>query len=190
MTKQRKSGKRPPAKKAPVKASASGSSASSVSLPALGSRRAWSATARFGAVIVAVACVLFYMNIKDVYEAQNSALAATESNSQVTVERGDAALAFRPVEGMGDTGFIFYPGGKVEYEAYAPLMQQMAQRGIFCVLVEMPFELIFCAFCKSVQFYSINNRNLFSCKDSFFAVLAGRCGMDRNFFFVFISQRS
>ena len=141
MTKQRKSGKRPPAKKAPVKASASGSSASSVSLPALGSRRAWSATARFGAVIVAVACVLFYMNIKDVYEAQNSALAATESNSQVTVERGDAALAFRPVEGMGDTGFIFYPGGKVEYEAYAPLMQQMAQRGIFCVLVEMPFEL-------------------------------------------------
>lgn len=141
MTKQRKSGKRPPVKKAPVRTASSSSPSASASLPALGSRRAWSATARFVAVIVAVACVLFYMNIKDVYEAQTSALAATESTAQVTVERGDAALAFRPVAGAGDTGFIFYPGGKVEYESYAPLMQQLAQRGVFCVLVEMPFEL-------------------------------------------------
>ena len=141
MTKQRKSGKRPPVKKAPVRTASSSSPSASASLPALGSRRAWSATTRFGAVIVAVACVLFYMNIKDVYEAQTSALAATESTAQVTVERGDAALAFRPVAGAGDTGFIFYPGGKVEYESYAPLMQQLAQRGVFCVLVEMPFEL-------------------------------------------------
>ena len=36
---------------------------------------------------------------------------------------------------------------------------------------------------------NINNRNLFPCKDCLFAVLAGRCGMDRDFFFVFISQR-
>ena len=31
---------------------------------------------------------------------------------------------------------------------------------------------------------------IFSCKDSFFAVFAGCCGMDRDFFLVFISQRS
>ena len=86
MTKQRKSGKRPPVKKAPVRTASSSSPSASASLPALGSRRAWSATTRFVAVIVAVACVLFYMNIKDVYEAQTSALAATESTAQVTVE--------------------------------------------------------------------------------------------------------
>lgn len=38
-------------------------------------------------------------------------------------------------------GLIFYPGGKVEHIAYIPLMQACADRGILCVLVEMPFNL-------------------------------------------------
>ena len=36
---------------------------------------------------------------------------------------------------------IFYPGGKVEYTAYEPLMKSLASKGILCVLVEMPFHL-------------------------------------------------
>ena len=36
---------------------------------------------------------------------------------------------------------IFYPGGKVQTEAYAPLCSQLAERGILCALVEMPFHL-------------------------------------------------
>ena len=35
-------------------------------------------------------------------------------------------------------GLIFYPGGKVEYTAYLPLMESLAQKGILCVLVRMP----------------------------------------------------
>ena len=38
-------------------------------------------------------------------------------------------------------GLIFYPGGKVEYTAYLPLMESLAQKGILCVLVKMPFNL-------------------------------------------------
>ena len=38
-------------------------------------------------------------------------------------------------------GFIFYPGGKVEYTAYIPLMQALNDKGILCVLIEMPFNL-------------------------------------------------
>lgn len=38
-------------------------------------------------------------------------------------------------------GLIFYPGGKVEHKAYIPLMQECADQGILCVLVEMPFRL-------------------------------------------------
>ena len=38
-------------------------------------------------------------------------------------------------------GVIFYPGGKVEARAYAPLMAELALRGITSVLVEMPFNL-------------------------------------------------
>ena len=38
-------------------------------------------------------------------------------------------------------GFIFYPGAKVEEEAYGPLMREIAEEGFFCVLVRMPGRL-------------------------------------------------
>lgn len=38
-------------------------------------------------------------------------------------------------------GLIFYPGGKVEADAYIPLMMACAQQDIFCVIAEMPFHL-------------------------------------------------
>lgn len=38
-------------------------------------------------------------------------------------------------------GIIFYPGGKVEAESYAPLMNALAERDILAVLVEMPGNL-------------------------------------------------
>lgn len=40
-----------------------------------------------------------------------------------------------------EEAFVFYPGGKVEATAYAPLMRACAQNNILCVLVEMPFNL-------------------------------------------------
>ena len=39
------------------------------------------------------------------------------------------------------TGMIFYPGGKVECEAYVPLMKACAKKDIFCVLIRMPANL-------------------------------------------------
>ena len=45
----------------------------------------------------------------------------------------------------GDTdsaaGFIFYPGAKVEEAAYAPIMDELAQAGVCCVVVKMPYHL-------------------------------------------------
>lgn len=40
-----------------------------------------------------------------------------------------------------DTGLIFYPGAKVEAEAYLPVLDQIRKEGIQCVLVHMPFHL-------------------------------------------------
>jgi hypothetical protein len=36
---------------------------------------------------------------------------------------------------------VFYPGGKVEYTAYEPLMMNLASNGVLCILIEMPFNL-------------------------------------------------
>lgn len=45
----------------------------------------------------------------------------------------------------GDTkseqGFIFYPGAKVDEKAYAPIMDELSQVGICCVLVKMPYHM-------------------------------------------------
>ena len=57
----------------------------------------------------------------------------------VTVETADGRIAFVPEHPTA--GLIFYPGGKVQYEAYAPLMAACAERGILCVLVHMPCNL-------------------------------------------------
>ena len=42
-----------------------------------------------------------------------------------------------------DSALIFYPGGKVEYTSYLPLMNRISSRGIDCYLVEMPFNIAF-----------------------------------------------
>ncbi len=75
----------------------------------------------------------------DFYRADNEAIAAFSDRIEVKREEHDGFITY----GDGDekTGFIFYPGGKVEYTAYEPLMLSLARSDVFCVLVEMPHNL-------------------------------------------------
>lgn len=52
----------------------------------------------------------------------------------------EGTLCFLPKAGA-KTGFVFYPGGKVQYNAYEPLLAKLADNGIACFLVKMPFNL-------------------------------------------------
>ena len=54
-------------------------------------------------------------------------------------ELDDGVLVFEPKNAIA--GMIFYPGGKVEYTSYIPLMRALASKGILCILVKMPFNL-------------------------------------------------
>ena len=54
-----------------------------------------------------------------------------------------------------DTGIIFYPGGLVEYQAYLPLMEKLAQKGVFCILVKMPFDFAFMDFRAAGRFIKL-----------------------------------
>lgn len=93
--------------------------------------------------IIAVLAVLilscaFYLN--DYYRADDEAIsefAVIDGISKQVLE--DDTIVYAPED--AETGFIFYPGGKVEYTAYIPLMEACASEGIMCVLVEMPFNL-------------------------------------------------
>lgn len=91
------------------------------------------------AVILAIAAA-FLIYTGDYYHADTIANTALISNSSVTVSKLGDDLVFTPAGGASG-GLIFYPGGKVEYTAYAPLMHRIAEQGIQCVLVKMPFNL-------------------------------------------------
>ena len=87
--------------------------------------------------VIVLACAVY---LGDYYHADMAAIEAFMLESDVEAEFiTDNMIVFAP-DGA-TTGFIFYPGGKVEYTAYIPLMKALASEGIFCVLVEMPFNL-------------------------------------------------
>lgn len=91
--------------------------------------------------IVLAASVLFCITyVNDYYRADTDAIAAFAPAELVERQLVDEnTIVYVPEDPRG--GLIFYPGGKVEYTAYEPLMQACAANGILCVLVEMPFNL-------------------------------------------------
>ncbi len=68
------------------------------------------------------------------------ALAALKSDARVNVVTGDW-LVFKPADGKFTTGFIFYPGGRVDYRAYAPMAHQLAAQGFVVLIPRMPLNL-------------------------------------------------
>ena len=100
----------------------------------------WSASIITILALLFSACAIY---VNDYYQADPAAIEAFEPASpecaitQSTLS--DGTFVYSPEDPIA--GFIFYPGGKVEYTAYQPLMEACASKGILCVLVEMPFNL-------------------------------------------------
>jgi hypothetical protein len=68
------------------------------------------------------------------------ALQYLNSDEQVKVVQGDYAF-FQPLKNPAQTGFIFYPGGRVDYRSYAPLAHKLAEKGWPVAVVPMPLNL-------------------------------------------------
>jgi len=100
------------------------------------SRRWWWITPLIVLVVLAGAIIWASIPVAAMPEAN----AATRSTVEVHVEKGPW-LAFRPVGVEPTVGLIFYPGGKVDYRAYAPYAQAIASQGYLVVIVPMPFGL-------------------------------------------------
>lgn len=88
-------------------------------------------------LLVIAACAVY---LGDFYHADMEAVEALTASSTVEMCISDNGnLLWEPEQ--ASSGFIFYPGGKVEHTAYIPLMNALASEGILCVLVKMPFHL-------------------------------------------------
>jgi pimeloyl-ACP methyl ester carboxylesterase len=68
------------------------------------------------------------------------ALAALINDDRVIVE-DQTWLVFRPTSFETGTGLIFYPGGRVDARAYAPMARATAEAGYMVVIVPMPLNL-------------------------------------------------
>ena len=84
-------------------------------------------------------CIAFGIYVSDYYHADPAAEDALVSDDVVSVTEQNGNWVFAPESPTA--GLIFYPGGKVENTAYAPLLHDLAEDGILCVLVKMPCNL-------------------------------------------------
>ena len=94
-----------------------------------------------GALVVVVAigaAAVFLLNQTEA-RALPGAETALESGNGVTIET-EPWYTFTPDE-PASTGFIFYPGARVDPTAYAPSVRGIAEEGFLSVIVPMPFGI-------------------------------------------------
>ncbi len=74
-------------------------------------------------------------------EAQ--AFNSLQSGDGALFEELDGWLIFTPADAEPQTGLIFYPGGRVDYRAYAPHARAIASEGFAVIIVPMPLNFAF-----------------------------------------------
>lgn len=93
-------------------------------------------TLLIAAVVIITASIWLFSS----YKPTDDAIAVFSSNSNVEVTKGKY-ITFTPRDKAPDTALIFYPGGKVAPEAYAPICSKIATRGYMVIIAPMPLNL-------------------------------------------------
>lgn len=93
-------------------------------------------------VIAAIATLGFVIWAEMPLKAAPEALAALQSDDNVTVTVDDY-VTFRPRQLNPTTAFVFYPGGRVDYRAYAVPLRKIAEQGYLVILLPVRLNLAF-----------------------------------------------
>ena len=101
-------------------------------------RKKWLVAVGTLILILVVLAGVFFWYVSDYYQAEDVALEVMAQDSGITVQ--DNLTILSPTYPT-DTALIFYPGAKVETEAYLPLLDKIRQTGVTCILVHMPFHM-------------------------------------------------
>lgn len=107
-----------------------------------------------GIPLLIIMGILFW--IGDVYSPTERALTYLESSESVSVITNQDWIKFIPVHYGYSTGIIFYPGGKVKAESYAPLAFELAEKGYTTSIIKMPLHLAVLAPNKADKYMSSN----------------------------------
>ncbi len=96
------------------------------------------------AAIVAAAVIFAWVTYaNDYYRATDTAKKAMLGNAKIEVVEEDGYYLFtaNAEDTDMDKGIVFYPGGKVDEKAYAPMLLELAEQGYEVYLVKMPAKL-------------------------------------------------
>ena len=102
-------------------------------------RRRWKTISVLTLAIVVALAAVGLVWLSALADPMPEAQASLESDGSVTVTT-EPWLTFTPTE-ASSVGFIFYPGGRVPVEAYAPPARAIAEAGYLTVVPSMPFGL-------------------------------------------------
>jgi hypothetical protein len=97
----------------------------------------------FLSIALAAGGYIFISWASNAAPASDIALQALNSDEQVLVKEENGLITFQSVDIEPVIGFVFYPGGRVDYRAYAPVLHQIAAQGYFVALVPVPLNLSF-----------------------------------------------
>ena len=101
-------------------------------------RKKWLVAGGAVLLILAILAGAFLWYVSDYYRAEDVALEVLAQDNGIS--QRDNLTILSPTAPT-DTAIIFYPGAKVEAEAYLPLLDQIRQTGVTCILVHMPFNM-------------------------------------------------
>lgn len=94
-------------------------------------------------ILIAICCIIiisvagFGIYVSDYYHADKIALSILDEQGVKTEDN----LTILTPKNQSDTAIIFYPGAKVEPEAYLPILDKLRDKGFICILVHMPFNM-------------------------------------------------
>lgn len=94
-------------------------------------------------IVVVLALLGFVVWAETPLKAAPEALSALESDSNVTVIVDDSYIVFTPTNTDPTTAFVFYPGGRVDYRAYAAPLHKIAAQGFLVILLPVRLNLAF-----------------------------------------------
>ena len=100
--------------------------------------KVWSA--RAGLLIAGVVLVGLLVYLKPL-SAEQIALDALDDGNGVTVDNSRSSIRLTPTDDPRATGLAFYPGAKVDPQAYAHVLRPIAEAGFPVVIFKQPYNL-------------------------------------------------
>ncbi|MDB8792424.1 alpha/beta hydrolase [Romboutsia sp. 1001216sp1] len=93
-------------------------------------------------IMLGISLLGFFIWIGNTYEPGTLAKEALISDKKVEVKI-DKNIVFTPKNKDVTKGFIFYPGAKINPEAYAPICKEISEAGYEVVILKMPLNIAF-----------------------------------------------